>query len=169
VLAGATAAWVILVGNKRSPEQLVSAQLAGTEVKVTYCRPFKKGRLIFGEEAASALVPYGKYWRLGANASTEISFSKDVQFGDKPVQAGTYRMYAIPGAQSWTVALNSELGQWGALEPDYTKDVTRIEVPVNANPELEQFTLTLTPDSAAVNMDFAWDQTIVRVPIGVQK
>jgi hypothetical protein len=159
-------AYAFLTTKSHSPAETKQISHAGLDVKVVYCRPYKKGRLIFGEEKDDALVPYGKYWRLGANDATEITFSKDVTFGDKNVQAGSYRMYAVPGADKWQVALNSELGKWGYNEPDYALDVVKVDVPVAAAPqESEQFTITLEPDSAGVNMNFVWDKTLVTVPI----
>src|SRR5436190_5764062 len=128
-----------LVVNKRSPEQTLNASFQGLDVTIVYCRPYKKGRLIFGEKSEGALQPYGEYWRLGANAATQISFSKNANFAGKPVNAGTYRMYAVPGANTWTVALNSELGKWGYNPPDYSLDVLKVDVAADTGPEMEQF------------------------------
>jgi hypothetical protein len=160
VLLGSAAAWLTLVGNKRSPKDSVTHN----DITVTYCRPYKKGRVIFGGEGA--LQPNGKYWRLGANAATEITFAKDILFGGKPVQAGMYVMYAVPGENTWKIALNSENGRWGAREVDHSKDVMSFEVPVErvAQP-LEQFTITI--DDYGVNM--AWDTIRVRAPVGHSK
>jgi len=157
-----------LVANKRSPEQTVKSSFQGLDVAVVYCRPYKKGRLIFGEKSAGALQPYGEYWRLGANAATQISFSKNANFGGKPVKAGTYRMYAVPGADTWQVALNSELGKWGYSPPDYSFDVLKVDVPADTGLDMEQFTITLSSDSSAMLMEFAWDKTRVTVPIAPQ-
>src|SRR5271170_474818 len=104
-----------LVVAKRSPIKTSSFNNGGLDVKVVYCQPFKKGRLIFGEEKDKALQPYGKYWRLGANAATEITFSKNISFAGKPVNAGSYRMYAVPGLTSFQISLNSELGVYFAI------------------------------------------------------
>ena len=158
--------YAVLIGNKKSPAQTVTLSQGGVDLKVTYCRPYKKGRLIFGEKDAGALVPFGKYWRLGANAATEVTFSKKVSFAGKPVEGGTYRMYAIPGAKAWQVVLNSDLGKWGAFEADHAKDVLSVEVPAGAAAnETEQFTITLNGEPAAARMDFVWDKTAVHVPI----
>ena len=83
---------------------------------MSYSSPYKKGRVIFGESSAGALVPYGAYWRLGANAATEISLNKDVMFAGTPLKAGKYRMYAVPGEKTWQVILNGELGKSGSEE-----------------------------------------------------
>lgn len=154
----------------KSPRKVSEFSHQGLDLKVSYSQPFKKGRLIFGDEKDKALQPYGKYWRLGANASTDITFNKDINFAGKPVKAGTYRMYAVPGLTSFQVSLNSEAGVFlGAREPDYTKDVIKVDVPVIESPtETEQFIINFASDSTGVNMDFVWDKIIVRVPITLQ-
>lgn len=159
-----------LVVSKKSPIQTTIFNDRGLDIKVVYCQPYKKGRLIFGEEQAGALQPYGKYWRLGANAATEITFSKDINFAGQPVKAGSYRMYAVPGPTSFQIALNSELGVYFSLfEPDHTLDVLKVDVPVQAVlSEVEQFTITFGSDSTGVNMDMVWDKTWLTVPIALQ-
>jgi Protein of unknown function (DUF2911) len=159
-----------LVVSKRSPVSTASVNDQGLDIKVVYCQPYKKGRLIFGEEKAGALQPYGKYWRMGANAATEITFNKNVSFAGQPVNAGSYRMYAVPGANSFQVSLNSELGVYFAIrEPDYTKDVIKVDAPVTVpTTETEQFTISFGSDSTGVKMNLVWDKTQVTVPISAQ-
>lgn len=153
-----------------SPPDSASGSYGDLTINVSYSRPYKKGRLIFGEESAGALQPYGKYWRLGANAATEITFNQDVNFAGEPVSAGTYRMYAVPGPTTWEVSLNSEVGVFfGAAEPDYDLDVIKVQLPAqNDQPELEQFTISFKSDSTGALMNLAWDKTLVVVPITPQ-
>jgi hypothetical protein len=165
VIAAGFVIYGALTTQSHSPLQKADYNFKGLDVKISYCRPYKKGRLIFGDANDKALVPYGKYWRLGANYATEISFSKNVNFAGKPISAGSYRMYAVPSANAWQISLNSELGKFGFFEPDYKLDVLKVDVPVGAWPETEQFTVSFSNDSSAVQMDFVWDKTIVRVPI----
>ena len=75
---------------------------------ITYGRPYKKGREIFGK-----LEPFGKVYRVGADEATTITFKNDATFGGKPVKAGTYALFAIPNEKEWTIIFNSETGQWG--------------------------------------------------------
>src|SRR5205085_4120722 len=91
VLFAAFVGFRLATTGKASPPATAQFSQGGLDVQVSYCRPSKKGRLIFGEKAAGALVPFGKYWRLGANAATEIAFSKNVTFAGRPVPAGRYR------------------------------------------------------------------------------
>lgn len=170
LLVAAFIGYTVLVGNKRSPRDTAEFNQDGLAVKVVYCRPYKKGRLIFGEKAAGALVPYDTYWRLGANAATSITFGQSVRFAGQPVSAGTYRMYAIPGASTWKVVLNSELDRWGAREPSHDKDVVTVEVPVTVAPSsTEQFTIQIASQSSGApggaSLDLGWDTTLVRVPL----
>jgi len=152
-----------------SPPKSASISDKGLDVNVKYGAPFKKGRLIFGEEKDKALQPYGKYWRLGANAATEITFSKNVTFAGKPVNAGTYRMYAVPGPSAFQVCLNGETGVFLAVrEPDYSKDILKVDAPVTEAPETEQFTISFASDSTGVNMNCNWDKVQFTVPIKAQ-
>lgn len=154
----------------KSPPTTATFSGQGLDISVSYSQPSKRGRLIFGEEKDGALQPYGKYWRLGANAATEITFSKNVMFAGKPVSAGTYRMYAVPGAESFQISLNSEVGVFfGVQEPDYSKDVLKVDVPVASAPtETEKFTISFISEGSTINMDLVWDKTLIRVPITVQ-
>lgn len=164
------AAYSAFFSRRVSPTEVKEYHHEGMDIVVTYCRPFKKGRVIFGEEKPEVLLPYGKYWRLGANESTEISFNRDVEFAGKHVLAGTYRMYAVPGAENWQVTLNSELGTWGSDNPNHDKDVVTVEVPSSEAPaETEQFTIEFESIAGRdATMDFIWDKTLVRVPITIQ-
>jgi hypothetical protein len=155
--------------SPKSPKDVAMHNSNGIKIEVEYSRPYKKGRVIFGEVTDQPLLAYGQYWRLGANASTDITFSKNVLFGGKPVAAGTYRMYAVPGASSFQISLNSESGISAAHnEPDYSKDIAKVDIPVQSVAETEQLTITFSEGSPEVNMDIKWDKTLVRVPITPQ-
>lgn len=178
ILLGVLALVLLLVGYVAyqsskppvSPPDTSTFSHNGLELSVDYSRPFKKGRLIFGEESDGALQPYGEYWRMGANAATELTVNKDFTFGGKAVPAGTYRMFAFPGASSWDVVLNSESGVNVAFfEPDYDLDVAKVQITPETMPtELEQLTIDFTPADAGVDMNVKWDKLKVTVPITAQ-
>jgi hypothetical protein len=149
-----------------SPSKTESLSSNGLDVLVTYSRPYKKGRLIFGEAAQNALVPFGSAWRLGANAATEITFNKDIIFAGKAIKSGSYRMYAIPAEKAWQVILNSGLGKSGAEEPDRSLDVLNVEVESKSlSTETEQFTIDLEDKGTEIIMRFIWDRTEIVIPI----
>ena len=142
-------------GGKKSPHDTVTTK----NLSVTYGRPYKKGRVVFGE-----LEKYGKVWRVGADEATQITFNKDAKFGGQAVAKGTYTMFALVEEKEWTIILNSVLGQWGAYSYDKNKDkdVLKVKVPVKKlNDVVEQ--LTIKADDKALNI--SWDQTSVSVPL----
>src|ERR1041385_5623724 len=109
---GGYLAYQVFTSRPLSPEQTTSYSYSGLDLKVVYCRPSKRGRVIFGD-SKDAVVPNGKYWRLGANGATEITLSKDVTIVGKLLKAGSYRVHSLPKELSWEISFNSELGKWG--------------------------------------------------------
>ena len=141
--------------DRKSPHETVE----GKDVKVTYGRPYKKGRVVFGD-----LEKYGKVWRTGADEATEITFAKDAKVAGQPVKAGTYTLFTIPGEKEWTIILNSQLKQWGAYSYDKykDKDVLQVKVPAKKTDKIiEQHTIRFN----GAGMIIEWDQTQVEVPI----
>ena len=137
-------------------------KLAEPQIRVTYSRPAKKGREVFG-----TLLKYGKAWRVGANESTEILFVNDVTFGGKEIKAGRYSVIIIPTEQEWTLKLNTELDGWGNYGYDETKDIASVSVPVTkSDKEIENLSITLYKASdKTVNLKIGWDTTIAEFPI----
>jgi hypothetical protein len=82
--------------NRVSPKDSVGYSSDNANFEVVYSRPYKKDRLIFGSEEDGALVPFGKYWRTGANANTTFETNKDILFGDQELAAGKYGLYTFP-------------------------------------------------------------------------
>ena len=162
--------YALFIATPVSPPDTVQFSNDGLEISVDYSRPYKKGRLLFGDESDGALQPYGQYWRLGANAATEITFNQDILFAGQPVSAGSYRMYAVPGPESFKVILNSELGVFFAFgEADPELDVLTVEAPVTRqSQETEQFTIQINSTGAGAQIDFIWDNILFSVPITVQ-
>ena len=149
-----------------SPPGSVELASGDLKVSVNYSRPSVRGRKIFGTKEEKALQPYGVYWRLGANESTEITVSQDVNFNGQPIKAGTYMMYAVPGPETFDIGLNSELGKWGYFEPDYSLDVLHTKVPVEKTAaSVELYTITLEPAAAGINVIFEWGDTRFVVPV----
>lgn len=64
--------------KRKSPTETISINQSGVTIDMTYSRPYKKGRLIFGTKEEDALVVFGEKWRTGANEATEITFSAPV-------------------------------------------------------------------------------------------
>lgn len=150
---------------RKSPLGLVTFKYENTYMKVTYGRPQKRGREIFGD---NTLVPFGKVWRLGANEATELTTTHEVMMAGHKVPAGTYTVFAIPEADHWTIILNSVLGQWGAFDYDKSKDVLRFDVPVEKSDTMyEPFTILFEHEKGnnKASLVMVWDTTKVSIPI----
>lgn len=151
-----------------SPPGTVTQTFGDLTVTIPYSRPSVRGRVIFGTKEQKALQPYGEYWRLGANESTEITVSRDVLFNGQPLKAGTYRMYAVPGPDTFDFALNSELGKWGYMEPDYSLDILHTSVPVVQKGSVtELYTINLVPSDSGIDAVFEWADVSLTIPITI--
>lgn len=148
-----------------SPFAKIEQKVGLTDVTLEYSRPSMRGRTIFGD-----LVPYGKLWRLGANANTKITFSTDVTIGDYSVKAGSYAIYANPSETSWNVIFYSDATNSGVPKNwDDSKVVAMLTAEIYPMPmNVETFTMTfddLTSSSATLGM--LWEAVYVGVKIEV--
>ncbi|WP_290696532.1 DUF2911 domain-containing protein [Lacinutrix sp.] len=134
------------------------------QIRVTYSRPEKKGREVFGQ-----LLKFGKAWRVGANESTEILFINDVKFAGKDIKAGRYSVIIIPTEKEWTLKLNTELDGWGNYGYDASKDIASISVPISkSEEEIENLSISLYEASAnTVHLKIGWDTTVAEFPITI--
>ena len=149
-------------GMQKSPTDIAYARTnrdTKPDIKVIYSRPQKKDREIFGK-----LVPYDAVWRTGADEATEIRFFKDMKMGDNEIKAGTYSLFTIPGANEWTIIINSDTDVWGAYSYDESKDIARIQVPVLEGKSLDAFSITFMDTKNGYDMALGWDDVMVKVP-----
>lgn len=162
------AALIYLNNRNRTLSPPGSTELTNGDLSISiqYSRPFVRNRIVFGSKEQGALQPYGEYWRLGANEATEITFNKNVSFNGRLVNAGTYRIYAIPGAETFEFALNSELGVWGVFEPDLEKDILKTNVSIEKiSPPIEQFTISMLAIGDTTNINFEWEKVRLSIPV----
>ena len=144
-----------------SPLEMVTMKYEDAYIKITYGRPHKRGREIFGE-----LLPFGEIWRTGANEATEITVTRSIKLGEQSIRPGTYTIFTIPNKDHWTIILNSELGQWGAYNYNSKLDVVRFDVPVSTTTEVyEPFTIEFEQKAQSAELVMMWDQTKITIPI----
>lgn len=145
-----------------SPSTSVKQDFSTSFIQLAYSRPAVNGRDIFGE-----LIPYGEVWRTGANTATTVSFGEDLNLAGKPVAAGTYALYTIPGEEEWKVILNKGTDNWGVAGYDENKNVLEAVVPVipldNDQESLRISIEEMTKDSA--KLVIAWADVKVEIPI----
>ena len=156
-LLAAPAAHAQIATPQASPKSTVTQRVGLTDITIVYSRPGVKARNIFG-----TVVPFGKRWRTGANATTSIKFSDDVMIEGKKVAAGEYGLYTIPNKTEWLVVLNKNT-KLGADVDGFKddQDVARFTIkPYKVASKVETFTINfadLTPATANVAME--WEMT----------
>lgn len=133
----------------------------GPTVRITYSRPQKKGRVIFGGE-----LKYGEVWRLGANESTEIQVYKTIRINGKKLSKGRYTMACIPTETKWTIIVNKDTESWGTFSYDSKKDVFRVDMPISKTAEIaEAFTMYFEENATGANLIILWDDVKCVVPM----
>lgn len=112
------------------------------ELSIDYGVPVLRGRPL------ASLAPAGKVWRLGANSSTTLKTDAELTFGRVVIPAGTYSLFAEPGAAGWALIVNKQSGQWGT-QYDPQQDLARIPMTVRTlSAPVEAFTMWLVPAGA---------------------
>ena len=156
-LLAAPAAHAQIATPQASPKSTVTQRVGLTDITIVYSRPGVKGRNIFG-----TVVPFGKRWRTGANATTSIKFSDDVVIEGKRVPAGEYGLYTIPNKTEWLVVLNKSLKQGADVDGfKDDQDVARFTIkPYKVASKVETFTINFTDITpATANVAMEWEMT----------
>ena len=146
-----------------SPSSKVMQSIGLTDVTVEYSRPSMKDRSIFG---ANGLVPYGKVWRLGANAATKITFGDDVALNGTAIPKGTYAVLAVPSAKSWSLEFYPhESGSWSTYVEK--TPMATVTAEVTALPfALETFLISMDNLRAnSADLEFMWEKTVATVQL----
>ena len=124
------------------------------------------------------LIPYGLFdqglgpsraipWRAGANETTTVSLSHDVNIEGQPLKAGTYGLFLdLEKTGPWTWIFSSSSIGWGSFQYDPKNDALRVPI----NPREAPYTEFLTfgfderrPDSAVAFLQ--WENK--RIPFKV--
>lgn len=137
------------------PAEVVQ-RMGGIEIAVRYNRPSARGRALFG-----GLVPYDSIWNPGADEATRITLSGDVRVSDQPLRGGSYSIWAIPGAEEWTIVFSRAHDVFHRPYPP-GEDALRIRVRPRAGPHMESLSFHFpiaTRDSA--RLELHWGTVIV--------
>lgn len=164
--------WVILSLNPvfaqiqtpaPSPLAKLEQKVGLGTISVEYSRPGMKDRQVFG-----GLVPFGKVWRTGANASTKISFSEDAIIEGKNLPKGTYSLFTVPGPEKWDIIFYTDANVSGTPKVwEASKEAVRVTVPVEIIPyTFETFLIDINDiKSDAATLYIIWENTLVAVKI----
>lgn len=147
---------------KASPLAKIEQKVGLVDITISYSRPGKKDRVIFGE-----VVPFGEIWRFGANENTKITSSDALVFGKDTLKAGTYAIFTKPNKDNWEVYFYTETTNWGTPEKwDDKKVALKITSPVvTLNDAVENLTISIdNMHNAGATLQFSWDKTRVNLP-----
>lgn len=165
--------------RRPSPIGIAKTHIGDTYVKVTYGRPYVRGREIFGANTDDKeyLVPFGEVWRTGANEATEITVTNHVMIGGQHLDAGTYSIFTEPNADEWVIHISPHLGLDGTgnFNPetqtftqvfDPADDVLTFSVPsTRIEEKVDQLTFSFEEVQGGSDLVLRWENTEVRIPI----
>lgn len=135
----------------------------GTDFKLTYGSPQKRGRSLFG-----GIVPYGERWRTGANRASHFSTSNDIYISGNRVPAGEYTLFTIPEEDGGTLIINKQTGQNGQSY-DSSRDLMRVPMMRTENTEdVEGFTLQVVESNQGGSLEILWGESIFYVDFKFQ-
>ena len=138
-----------------SPTETIRSRVQNCNISVTYGRPLKRGRKIFG-----GVVPYDSVWRTGANSPTSISFENDIKIGNTIIPKGQYSIYTIPKQSEWTLIFNTDLTTW-PTDPNRSKDFAQVVIPIMKMENIkQQFTIAVEEKKEGGVLKFSWDNVI---------
>lgn len=151
--------------DRASPLDSATVEVNGEVVKVCYGAPSARGRTMIGGEE----VPYGEPWRLGANEATALHLPFPARLGDVELEPGSYSLYAIPGAEEWTVVANAEVERWGIpIDAEVrAQDVGELQVP-RERPDEHVETLSLSfreVGDAEAELVMEWEEYRIAIPL----
>ncbi|MFY7668079.1 MAG: DUF2911 domain-containing protein [Crocinitomicaceae bacterium] len=150
---------------KSSPLAKIEQKVGLADISISYSRPGKKDRVIFGD-----VVPFGEIWRFGANENTKITSSDALIFGKDTLKAGTYAIFTKPNKENWEVYFYTETTNWGTPEKwDEQKVALKLTSPVVAiNDVVENLTISLDNlQNSGATLQFTWDKTRINIPFTI--
>lgn len=157
----------------------------GKWIEITYSRPIKRGRDLFGSGAEyGQMVNAGApVWRAGADKSTRLNTEVPLVINGTTIPAGEYSLFVeLKSPTEWTLIVSSwgakETGRddtpdalWGSYNYTPDKDIVRAPMTIQKlNMSLDQLTWAfadVTKDAGKIAL--AWDTTLAFVPFTVGK
>ena len=156
----------------------------GSWIVVTYGRPIKRGRDVFGSGA-----DYGRnflrgapVWRVGADKSTRFMTESDLMFGDQRLPAGEYSMFAELSENEWTLIFSNWGAKdgfrednpdalWGAYDYTTDRDVLRTTMSVTTSDMSSDQMVILFIDMTADGGTLAvwWDDQVASTPFSLAR
>ena len=163
------------VGGKYVKSQEGSVYQGGEWIEITYSRPIKRGRDLFGSGASYGKTLYdgAPVWRAGANVSTRLKTEVPLVIGNKTLPAGEYSLFIDLKQANWTFIVSSWPAQtqfdpdntkalWGAFGYTPDKDVVRVPMKLDTLPfSVDQLSWDFVDmTDAGGKLAIMWDKTM---------
>jgi hypothetical protein len=171
------------VGGKYVTGQEGPEYQGGKWIELTFGRPIKRGRDVFGGAGANygkVVNPDAPVWRAGANVSTQLKTEVPLVIAGKTVPRGTYTVFVDLKPNNWTLIVSKWPAQtrydpknaaalWGAYGYTPDKDVVRAPMTLAELPfAIEQMSWQFTDMSdAGGKLVLMWDKVVASVPFKV--
>jgi hypothetical protein len=171
------------IGGKYDTSGAEPVYKGGKWIEITYGRPIKRGRNLFGGTGADfgkTVNPDAPVWRAGANESTQLKTEVPLVINSKTIAPGTYTMFIDLKPNNWTLIVSSFKAQtrydpnntaetYGAYGYTPEKDVVRAPMTVSTLPfSVDQLTWEFT-DMTDTNgkLTMMWDKMVASVAFRV--
>ena len=143
------------------PRYSADVFLGRNHMRISYGAPSMRGREVMGK-----LVPYGKWWRTGADAPTLLEATSPIMIGSLHLPAGSYMLVTLPAEDDWQLGVSTRLGPLAKMPSD-AKDFRT--VPMKKRPAVaprERMTMGFETNAAhELELHLKWELTDVYVPI----
>jgi len=169
--------WV--TGKNPSGREVMKYE-GGKWVSISYSRPLKRGRELFGtgDAYATKLNAGAPVWRAGADVSTRLKTEAPLVIGGKTLAPGEYLLFIDLKPKEWTLIVSSHKPQlkydpankteiWGAYGYDAKNDVVRVPMQVAEIPfSLEELSWGFADvTDKGFTMQIWWDKMTASVPV----
>src|SRR5436190_2501952 len=146
--------WVKPASGRGAPTLGGETYQGGKWIEVTYGRPLKRGRELWGSgsDYGKAALVGTPIWRAGANVSTRLKTEVQLVIGGKTVAPGEYSLFIDLKPNNWTLVVSTWAAQqnfdpankaalWGSYNYTPDKDVVRVPMKLETLPHTaEQLT-----------------------------
>jgi hypothetical protein len=155
----------------------------GKWLEVTYGRPIKRGRNLFGlDDSADVLNDGAPVWRAGANATTRLKTAVAIEIAGKAIPPGEYSVFIDLQPTTWVFILSTwpaqttyDLGNkqalWGAY--DYTPDRDLVRTPMTREKLARSFDQLswqfVDMSDTGGRLALLWDQELASVAFTFKK
>jgi hypothetical protein len=155
----------------------------GKWIEITYGRPIKRGRDLWGSGAdygKKLLADGAVVWRAGANVTTRLKTEVPLVINGKTVPSGEYSVFIDLKPNNWTLILsnwpaqtrydpNNKEALWGSFGYTPDKDVLRAPMTLSTLPmAVDQLTWNFADvTDAGGKLVIMWDKVVASVPFKV--